>query len=516
MVLAYPTQRNFDAWTSLGNRGWTHKDIAPYYKKFQTFTPASKETSEQLHLDSYLHQQNQGFDGPLSASYLDVYGPFNEAWNAAFRLLGFNDQSDPILGQKLGAFAPPNTVNPKTRKRDYSATAYLNEEVESRSNLHVITETQVLKVLLSGKDGSVEAEGIEVRDKDGQIFDISAGEVILAAGSFQSPQILENSGIGLARILQRYGIPVVINNPGVGENLQDHSMASICVEAAEGQMTMDLARDPAVVEALLKQYQETQSGPLSGVPLMLAYTPPVDIHGLMGRKDLARIVKENVDLSDPALNAGLKAQYTELVKMLLDPAESACFNSFIAGQQNIHSTGRTSMPYAYSQALPENYVNICAGLNHPFSRGSVHIQSSDPAAPPAINPNYLSHPLDLELMGRAVQNVENIIDHLAFHKILKPENRVPPISDLSDLDNAKQIAKDRLWSTYHPSCTCAMMPRHLGGVVDDRLVVHGTKNVRVIDASIFPMITLGNIQATVYAVAEKACDLIKEDWAGQL
>ena len=108
--------------------------------------------------------------------------------------------------------------------------------------------------------------------------------------------------------------------------------------------------------------------------------------------------------------------------------------------------------------------------------------------------------------------MEKITYRRAMRKLLKPESRIPPITDLVDLDNAKQITKDGLWTTYHSSCTCPMMPRAPGGVVNDRLLVHGTKNVRTIDASIFPLITLGNIQATVYAVAERACDLIKDDW----
>ena len=171
------------------------------------------------------------------------------------------------------------------------------------------------------------------------------------------------------------------------------------------------------------------------------------------------------------------------------------------------------MSHAYSQQLSGNYITIMVGLNHPLSRGSVHIGGNDPRSSPIIDPNYLSHPLDVEVLSRATQFMERIISQNAMKQLLKTKSRIPEHAILTDLESAKKIMKERLWTTYHPSCTCAMMPRDLGGAVNDRLLVHGTKNVRVIDASVFPMITLGNIQATVYAVAERACDLIKEDWA---
>lgn len=113
--------------------------------------------------------------------------------------------------------------------------------------------------------------------------------------------------------------------------------------------------------------------------------------------------------------------------------------------------------------------------------------------------------MDAEVLARSAQFIERIVDQPAMKGLLK--------TDLTDLDKAKQVMRERLWTTYHSSCTCPMMPRELGGVVSDRLIVHGTKNVRIIDASIFPMIVLSNMQSTVYAVAERASDLVKEDWS---
>jgi len=183
---------------------------------------------------------------------------------------------------------------------------------------------------------------------------------------------------------------------------------------------------------------------------------------------------------------------------MLDPNESTCFYGLMPSQMHVQAEGKTSMQQAYSPQLPRNYITIIVGLNHPFSRGNVHIGGSNPRPDPKIDPGYLSHPLDLEILARGVQFIEKIADHTAMKQLLKTESRLPSGVNLTDLESAKRVAEDRLWTTYHSSCTCPMMPRELAGVVNDRSVVHGTKNVRVIDASIFPMITLGNIQATVY------------------
>lgn len=180
-------------------------------------------------------------------------------------------------------------------------------------------------------------------------------------------------------------------------------------------------------------------------------------------------------------------------------------------QLNI-SSGRTEMKDLLAPTNPKNYITIMVANNHPFSRGSCHIRSASPDGKPSLDPKYLSHPLDLEILARQTQYIETIVKTEPLASLLKPVGRLPEGKEATTLEAAKEIVKERLLSTFHPVGTCAMMPKELGGVVDSRLKVHGIKNLRVVDASIFPMETLGNIQATVYAVAEKAADLIKEDW----
>lgn len=237
-VIVHPSKANFNAWSALGNDGWNADGLAPYYRKSQTFTPAVGETKELLAID-YHDETAHGTDGPLPVTHPDVYSPFNSAWMETFGKLGWTNTDDPVNGEKIGAFHTGIAVDPKTKTRGYAAPAYYSAEVAKRPNLQVLVETHVEKVLLSkDADGSVVATGVRVRTKDGEKHDISAKkEVILAAGALQSPQVLELSGIGQKELLQKHNIPVVIDSPGVGENLQDHAICAPCFEVADGQIS---------------------------------------------------------------------------------------------------------------------------------------------------------------------------------------------------------------------------------------------------------------------------------------
>jgi choline dehydrogenase-like flavoprotein len=162
--------------------------------------------------------------------------------------------------------------------------------------------------------------------------------------------------------------------------------------------------------------------------------------------------------------------------------------------------------------LPENYITIMTIINQPFSRGSIHITSADVHAHPEWDPKYNSNPLDMELLARAVQFVERIVEpSTPFGGVLKSGGKRQPALKADDLETAREIVRQRQISVFHVTSSCAMLPRGQGGVVDERLRVYGTKKLRVVDASVIPIEPVGNIQSVVYAVAERAADFIKED-----
>lgn len=149
--------------------------------------------------------------------------------------------------------------------------------------------------------------------------------------------------------------------------------------------------------------------------------------------------------------------------------------------------------------------------SHPVSRGSVHISSTNVDVKQTYDPRYLSHPLDLKIMARQIQFVERRVSTEPFCTLLKPQNLITKNAHgLSELAHPKDIVKDRLYHCFQPAGTCAMLLRESGGVVDCELRVHGTRHLRVVDAIVFPLEPSRNIQATVYAVAERAAaDMIR-------
>lgn len=160
-------------------------------------------------------------------------------------------------------------------------------------------------------------------------------------------------------------------------------------------------------------------------------------------------------------------------------------------------------------ALPENYLTVMTMLNHPFSRGSCHIGSSQIEDKPEWDPRYNEEDVDLELLARGVQFVEKLVATEPLKQIFKEGGKRSPKGDT--LEAAREVVRERQISVFHLSSSAAMLPREAGGVVDSRLRVYGVKNLRVVDASIFPLEPQGNIQSTVYAVAERAADILKAD-----
>ncbi|CAG8876751.1 unnamed protein product [Penicillium nalgiovense] len=491
-AVTYPTASNFDAWKALGNDGWGAEDMAPYLRKFHSYTAPSEATAVLLGTNRYMKIDNQGCDGPVPVSLPDVYGPFNKAWNETFAELGWETDADPLDGHKLGAFTCPLSVDVKTGRRGYAAAYY------SPMSRHGRTYDFLQRQWWSESSSLNKREMSSPQAKK---------EVILCAGSLNSPQLLELSGIGRADLLQTHGIPVIVDNPAVGENLQDHGITSINFEIADGQVSGDIMRDPDVVQAVIKLYEETRGGPLAGMPLSMAYLPLMDGTGAVPKEEIDTLLSKHLDNDNTPAN--LQAQYSHLRKMLLQSDDASSHYLFLPAQLHMNP-GKTTLTDVLAKTFPENYISIMMVHNHPFSRGSVHISSGKSEDKPIYDPNLLSHPLDLEIMARQLQFAERIAETAPFSALLKAGKRMPVNkADLSDLEHAKDVVKDRLYTCFHPAGSCAMLPREIGGVVDSELKVHGTKNLRVVDASVFPLEPSGNIQATVYAVAERAADLIK-------
>lgn len=480
--------------------------------------------------------------GPVQASFTDSpENPLGRAWIKAFEALGGGITADPFSGRSTGAFSCPASVDPATKTRSYSASAYYAPAAK-RPNLDVVTGATAKRIVLEGPSGDspLTARAVVFTDKDGEHQTRARREVILAAGAFQTPKLLELSGIGDRSLLQGLGITCVVDNPGVGENLQDHLMTGVSFEVADGVVTGDalVRKEPGALELAMQMYQEHRAGPLASGGLMsYAFTPilesAVEELDPGAREGLERAVEEAVE--DLQRNAGLPKSTSQgaaadyLARLLRAKSESTGALFALPVQVNLHNgprqIGMTTDP------VPGNYLSIGAALVRPLSRGSSHATSADPGAAPLIDPRYLSHPLDAEVYARHLMGVEALAAAGPLSALLKPGGRRAQqqqqkqkqagpddnndddgASRVDTVERAKEYVRATALSNNHPVGTCCMAPRDKGGVVDAGLRVYGVAGLRVVDSSMMPLIPQANTQTTVYAVAERAADLIRQSY----
>ncbi|MCJ1314327.1 hypothetical protein MMC25_008008 [Agyrium rufum] len=428
-------------------------------------------------------------------------------WMKVFEELGHATSTTGFAESSSGAVTVTNAVDSSKGERSHAGTAFL-EPALKRSNVTLRTGVKVDKIAfdeLLTADGRLNARGVRYTHQ-GEEYTISAREIILCAGVFESPTILERSGVGSTKVLAAANIPVLYELPGVGENLQDHLNCSLSCETQDHIPTRDeVLRSPEVRNAALLEYERSHTGRLSeGPAYSFAFTP---LQMLETQSETQELIEKVIHWVEEERNPSLKAQYAVIQKTINSPSEATATMFMLRSQRHRDTE---SVPKDTPPFVNGNYVTVVAMLSHPFSRGSCHI-SSDPSHQPEIKFNYLSHPLDTEILARHLLLIERLFQQPTFTAITKPKgNRLPrsfpyPISSLED---AKKILPINAATNYHPSSTCPMMREDIGGVVDERLKVYGTKNVRVCDASVLPIIPRGNILTAVYAFAEKAAELI--------
>ncbi|KAI1331757.1 hypothetical protein F5Y16DRAFT_243319 [Xylariaceae sp. FL0255] len=509
MMVMFPSKTNLDTWGKMGNKGWSFDDLAPYFRKFSTSHPPSQAIRETLGGLGYYQEDLTG-DGPVQLSFDDQYSIMNEKWFKTFAELGLEMKTDPRTGKAIGAFQNSSTIESKTNVRSSSVTAYYTEEIAKRPNLKVMMETTVQKITTTVRDGLVVATGVEIKDKEGKTSSISASEeVVLAAGTIRTPQMLELSGIGDRDLLECLGIEVLVDNPNVGEHMQDHLMTSQQFPVKKEYPSADGLRDAEKFKSAFEQYATSRQGPLAGMGTSVAYVPMADRGGIMTPEDRKALFDKYL-VGGPALSPVQKREFKLLRELLETEQEPAIQYLCFPGSLTVtpHPDTLTDM---FTSHAPYDCIGIMALLNHPFSRGNVHITSTDASVPPSWDPKYCTHPLDLEILARTVGFVEKIVNTAPYKDMVDTELKRLPDAKGDDLEVAKEIVRGRTVSCFHIAGTCRMLPKELGGVVDERLIVHGTSNIRVVDASMIPLEPLGNIQTTVYAVAERAADFIKAD-----
>ncbi|KAF9265669.1 alcohol oxidase [Marasmius fiardii PR-910] len=493
-----PAKSDIDAFEQLGNTGWNWNLLERYYAKTETFLePVDK--SECLRYDSSKH----GKDGPLIIAYPATLSNFEQPYQAALRELNIDVVNEPFSGDTKGTWITPVSIDPRNRVRSYAANKYYQPN-ESRPNLFVLPSAHVTKILTEkSPDGNVTATAVEFIH-DGATSQINVGkEVIVSSGVIMSPQasILELSGIGNPEILRKAGVEVQVELPGVGENLQEHLYAGVSRELREDIpqdfLTFDRLSDPSELARQQESYRKDGKGIFGMSVVCMTFVPLAKISPTCDQ--IQQSFKDSVQsrAASGAFRDGLIKQYEVQLQHIKDQ-EPSC--EFVLSPR---FTSRLNPP-----ASGKQYITASTLLNHPFSRGTIHISSSDPLVRPEIDPNYLQEEYDLSSFVEQIKFARRILEQNQFKDLLT-DTEVNPGPDVQTDEDIRKYLKNVAVSSWHAIGTCSMLPSQHGGVVDNKLKVYKTKNIRVADLSIVPLHIGAHTQATAYAIGELAADIIK-------
>jgi choline dehydrogenase len=434
-------REDYDSWASLGCNGWSYHEVLPYFKKSEH----NEQFENEFHSKGGLMNVTQAYwyHTPMAEAFINA---------CAEKGISKNDDVNGAYQEGAGWFQ----YNMKNGKRFSAARAFLLPAMK-RTNLSVITGTLCRKIILE-KD---RATGVELMTSNSASMVARARkEVIVCAGAFESPKLLMLSGVGAKDELQRHGIEVKKELPGVGKNLHDHlfyPVSSLCSIKSNNYYLPWYRQAVALAEYLI-----TKSGPFSIGPL-----------------EAVAFLKSSGESTRP----DLQFQFTPT---------------------NAGDGDRVADMYNMSTFSQINGYSIFPTQVRPTSRGHVALASADLSKPPIIQPNYLQEDEDKKIMVAGGRKALEVLEADAFSAI-RVKTHLPVQHD-SDEAWLRHIAKTAE-CVYHPVGTCKMGVDNMA-VVDPQLRIKGFDNLRVIDASVMPIISSGNTNAPTIMIAEKGADLI--------
>lgn len=434
LVFVRGQAQDFDTWAQMGNKGWDYEGVLPFYKRLETYEGDGDDAF-------------RGRDGPLRVTYPDEKGPLFDALIEAAGQAGIPHNPDYNGATQEGISMSQATI--ANGRRMSTAHCFL-DPIKDRQNLQIQTDALTEGLVLDGKRCVGVRYSVGGQTREARV----TGEIVVSAGTINSPQLLELSGIGQPDRLKSLGIEVKHALPGVGENLRDHyAPRTRWAINKPGIAYNDKVRGLRTVGTALR-YLVTGKGFMS--------IPAAPIRAFIK-------TREGLDAPDGLLG---------WVPLLYEP-----------GYKPSAQDGVT----CYAHAM------------RPDSTGHIHVTSSDPRTPPAINFNFLSASTDIETTIRAVRIARAVMTAPAMVALGTTE--IAPGSELTTDDEILDWVKRVGETTYHPVGTCKMGPDDMA-VVDDQLRVRGIDGLRVADASIMPTQISGNTNAPSIMIGEKAADMV--------
>jgi len=432
MVYIRGARHDYDGWAAMGCAGWGWTDVLPYFNKSEDFDGPMSE--------------NHGKGGPLSVEQLRIKHPLADVFVQACLETGLREVEDYSSGDVDGAFI--NYLTQASGERCSSARANL-KAARGRDNLRLVTSAIAHSIIIE----QGRAVGVRYRHQ-GTIRELRCrGEVIVAAGTIQSPALLMRSGIGPARELRHHGIQVIRDAPEVGRNLQEH--ASFPISYFVDVPTYNVMQKPWQLAGQLARYALTRRGMMTTAP----------VHAMA-------FLRSRPELAHP----DIKLQFG---------------------------------PYCYDlekRAMHERPgVSVFTNVSPPGSRGEIRLSSADPADAPVIDHRLFGDPADMAAIIRGLKGVEKIFAAPVLARHVTGRN-IPAEKPQSDDEWADQV-RSFAGVGYHPVGTCRMGGDEMS-VVDPELRVRGIVGLRVIDASIMPRMPAANTNAPSIMIGEKGADLV--------
>ncbi|KAF8521572.1 alcohol oxidase [Hysterangium stoloniferum] len=503
MYLVRPSQLEVDTIAGLnqnqtGSTAWTWESLFAAMKKSETFTPPSSDIQQQGGIQYNL--ASHGTSGPLHYSYPGYILPVVGNWTATLEWIGIDSSPDPNGGAGWGGFIATSSINPANWTRSYSRSAYI-DPLPFRANLAILPNATATRLIFSSDTSSsgLNVTAVEWSSARGQQR-ATVGvrkEAILSGGAIGTPHLLMHSGIGPADVLNAAGVSVNYALPGVGQHLQDHVSSQVVFKTT------------AETAASIKGSSQTSGGVstpfLSFINSAIAYANSTDLFGLDFPAQFEQEILANLSANVGTLVPSQDTTVLEGYKAIYATTAEKFMTSQVGQVELLLSLTGTANG-------GDNSIAIQAALQHPFSHGRIYINTSDPFDYPVIDPQYFSHPADALTLREGL-------------KLARKLGQTQPLnaSILSEVSPGASVVSDADWDAwipgtvgteFHPSCTCAMLPLSQGGVVDPNLKVYGTANVRVVDASVYPIQFAAHLQAPTYGLAELAASIIRAQYNG--